>query len=76
MTPINSNSNKNTSFKLSDQVKETLSAKGYSAVFNYQDYKYYKSQVKKAFNKALAITELFIQDNLSNNKSDYNEYLF
>ena len=76
MTPINYNSHKNTSFKLSDQVKETLTAKGYSAVFNYQDYKYYKSQVTKAFNKAQAITELFIQDNFSNNKSDYNEYLF
>lgn len=76
MTPIQSNSHKNTSFKLSDQVKETLQAKGYSAIFNYQDYKYYKSQVKKAFNKAQAIAELFIQDNFSNNKSDFNEYIF
>lgn len=75
MTQINSNSHKNTSFKLSDQVKETLSAKGYSAVFNYQDFKYYKSQVKKAFNKVQAITELFIQEN-TNTKSDFNEYIF
>jgi len=76
MTQINSNSRKNTSFKLSDQVKENLSAKGYSAIFNYQDYKYYKSQVNKAFNKAQAIAELFIKDNFSINSSDYNEYLF
>lgn len=76
MTQIHSISHKNTSFKLSEQVKETLSAKGYSAVFNYQDFKYYKSQVKKAFNKAQAIAELFIQDNFSNNSSDYNEYIF
>lgn len=76
MTPTNSNSRKNTSFKLSEQVKETLHAKGYSAIFNYQDYKYYKSQAKKAFNKAQAIAELFIQDNFNNNTSDYNEYLF
>lgn len=75
MTQINSNSHKNTSFKLSSQVKETLQAKGYSAVFNYQDYKYFKSQVTKAFNKAQAIAELFIQEN-TNQKSDYNEYIF
>ena len=76
MTQIKSNSHKNTSFKLSDQVKENLSAKGYSAIFNYQDYKYYKAQAKKAFNKAQAIAELFIQDNFSNNSSDFNEYIF
>jgi hypothetical protein len=76
MTPIQSNSHKNTSFKLSDQVKKTLQEKGYTAIFNYQDYKYYKTQVKKAFNKAQAIAELFIQDNFSNNTSDYNEYIF
>lgn len=76
MTQNNSNSHKNTSFKLSEQVKENLNAKGYSAIFNYQDYKYYKSQVKKAFNKAQAIAELFIQDNFSNNSSDFNEYIF
>lgn len=76
MTRIQSTSHKNTSFKLSEQVKETLHARGYSKIFNYQDYKYYKAQVKKAFNKAQAIAELFIQDNLTNNTSDYNEYLF
>ncbi len=75
MTQIISNSHKNTSFKLSDQVKETLNAKGYTAIFNYQDYKYYKAQVKKAFNKAQAIAELFIQDN-TNTKSDYHGYIF
>ena len=75
MTQIHSNSHKNTSFKLSEQVKETLSAKGYSAIFNYQDYKYYKAQVKKAFNKAQAIAELFIQEN-TNTNSDFSEYVF
>jgi hypothetical protein len=76
MTHIQSISRKNTSFKLSEQVKETLHARGYSAIFNYQDYKYYKAQVKKAFNKAQAIAELFINDNLSNNRSDFQEYIF
>jgi hypothetical protein len=75
MTPIKSNSYKNTSFKLSEQVKETLHAKGYSSLFNFQDYKYYKVQVKKAFNKAQAIAELFIQDNQPT-KSDFSEYVF
>ena len=75
MTPIQSNSHKNTAFKLSEQVKATLHAKGYSAIFNYQDYKYFKSQVTKAFNKAQAITDLFIQDNQPT-KSDYNGYIF
>jgi hypothetical protein len=75
MTPIKSNSHKNTSFKLSEQVKETLHAKGYSSLFNFQDYKYYKAQVKKAFNKAQAIAELFIQDN-NTNESDYHGYIF
>lgn len=75
MTPIQSNSHKNTSFKLSEQVKETLHAKGFSFLFNYNDYKYYKSQVKKAFNKAQAIAELFIQEN-NTNESDFSEYVF
>jgi hypothetical protein len=75
MTPIKSNSHKNTSFKLSEQVKETLHAKGYSSLFNFQDYKYYKAQVKKAFNKAQAITDLFIQDN-NTTESDFSEYVF
>lgn len=75
MTQIQSNSHKSTSFKLSEQVKDLLHEKGYSFLFNYSDYKYFKSQVKKAFNKAQAIAELFIQEN-SNQKSDYNGYIF
>lgn len=75
MTPIQSNSHKNTAFKLSEQVKATLHAKGYSFLFNFQDYKYYKAQAKKAFNKAQAIAELFIQDN-NTNESDFSEYVF
>lgn len=75
MTPIYSISHKNTSFKLSDQVKETLHKKGYSSIFNYSDYFLFKSQAKNAFNKVQAIAELFIQDN-TNSKSDYNGYIF
>lgn len=75
MTPIQSNSHKNTAFKLSEQVKATLHAKGYSFLFNYSDYEYYKAQAKKAFNKAQTIAELFIQDN-NTNESDFSEYVF
>ena len=74
MTPIETfNTNKITSNKLSDQVKQLLHEKGFSFLFNWSDYAYYKAQVKKAFNKSQAIAELFIQDN--NQKSDFNEYV-
>jgi hypothetical protein len=75
MTPIQSNSHKNTAFKLSEQVKATLHAKGYSFLFNYSDYEYYKKQAQSAFNKAQTIADLFIQDNTTQ-KSDYHGYIF
>lgn len=67
-------SHKNTSFKLSEQVKTILNEKGFSFLFNYSDYAYYKAQAKKAFNKAQEIAEYFIQEN--NAKSDFDEYVF
>jgi hypothetical protein len=66
---------KNNAFKLSTQVKSLLHEKGFSFLFNFQDYKYYKAQAKNAFNKVQAITELFIEENVQS-KSDYNEYIF
>ncbi|MBX9886691.1 MAG: hypothetical protein K2Y30_02000 [Flavobacteriaceae bacterium] len=75
MTHIQSNSHKNNAFKLSEQVKATLHEKGYSFLFNYEDYTYYKAQAKKAFNKAQAIAELFINDNQPT-ESDFSEYVF
>lgn len=75
MTHIQPNEGKNTSFKLSDQVKTYLFEKGYSAIFNYSDYLYYKRQVKEAFNKAQAIADLFISEN-NTTESDYNGYIF
>lgn len=75
MTAINSNSHKSSSFKLSTQVKNELQKKGFSSLFNYQDFAYYKAQAKRAFNKAHTISELFIQDNQPT-KSDYNGYIF
>lgn len=75
MTKAHINESKDKSFKLSEQVKAILHKKGYSFLFNYQDYKYYKEQVKTAFNKAYTIADLFIQDNQPQ-KSDYHGYIF
>ena len=72
MTLIKDKSN---AINLSEQVKNILHEKGLSAVFNMNDYLYFKKKVKNAFNKAQAIAELFIEENL-NTKSDFNEYIF
>ena len=65
---------KSNAFKLSEQVKNLLQQKGYSSNFNYPDFKHFKRQAKKAFNKAQAIAEMFIDDNRQN--SDFNGYIF
>lgn len=75
MTQIQaSKKDKNTSFKLSDQVKKILQEKGFSNLFNYQDYKYFKSKAKNAFNQAYTIAEIFINENSTN--SDFEDYVF
>jgi|TARA_R110000823_G_scaffold20070_23_gene61699 hypothetical protein len=71
---MTSNSHKNTTFKLSDQVKKILQEKGFSSLFNYQDYAYFKAKAKNAFNKSVAIAEFFINEN--NVNSDFDEYVF
>lgn len=60
--------------KLSEQVKKILSEKGFSFLFNFQDYKFFKHQAKDDFNPALKIADLFISD--SNQESDFNQYIF
>ena len=65
---------KNKSFKLSDQVKNILTEKGFSFLFNWSDYNHFKKQALNAWNKAQAIAELFITEN--NSKSDFDEYVF
>ena len=72
MEHIHSKSN---AYKLSEQVKNLLQEKGLSAIFNFEDYKYFKRKVKTAFNKAQAIAELFIEEN-TNVNSDFDEYVF
>lgn len=68
-------SHKNNANKLSEQVKNILQEKGFSAVFNYNDFLHFKKQVKNAFNKANAIAELFIEENININ-SDFNDYIY
>lgn len=65
---------KNTSLKLSEQVQNILTEKGFSFLFNWNDYNYFKRQASNAWNKAQAIAELFITEN--NTKSDFDEYVF
>ena len=60
--------------KLSEQVKKILTEKGFSFLFNFQDYKFFKQKAKGDFNPALKIADLFIQD--SNQESDFNQYIF
>jgi hypothetical protein len=60
--------------KLSEQVKKILTEKGFSFLFNFQDYKYFKQKAKGDFNPALKIADLFISD--TNQKSDFNQYVF
>lgn len=66
---------KNTSKKLSDQVREILQERGLSKIFNYSDYSYFKKQAENTFNKAVAIAEKFIEYN-EGEPSDFNEYVF
>lgn len=69
----NLSSNKNS--LLSEQVKQILNEKGFSFLFNWNDYQFFKSKAKTAFNKAVAIAEMFIEENGSEN-GDFNQYVF
>lgn len=60
--------------KTSVQVREILTKNGYSHLFNYNDYKYFKTQCKNEFNKALAIAQKFVEYNEVS--SDFQEYIF
>ncbi|WP_445458571.1 hypothetical protein [Flavobacterium sp. HNIBRBA15423] len=66
---------KNNAFKLSIQVKNILHEKGYSFLFNFNDYKFFKKQVNQAFNKGLAIAEKFIEY-YGETQNDYSDYVF
>jgi hypothetical protein len=66
---------KSNPFLLSEQVKTILHKEGFSKVFNYQDYDFFKQKAKTAFNKAQAIAQMFLSENTTST-SDFNEYIF
>ncbi len=68
------NSNKDKSFLLSSQVRKLLAEKGYSNLFDWNDYNHFKKLTKGAFNQAFEIAEHFIAE--ANCKSDFAEYVF
>lgn len=75
MTTQQNNTGKFNPFLLSEQVKSILTHKGFSSVFNYSDYSFFKKECKAAFNQALAIADRFIQD-AEPNQNDLNDYIF
>ncbi len=70
------NKSKNTSFKISDQVKRILQNRGLSKFFNFRDYELYKerAKAKQPFNLAQAIADFFTEEH--QHESDLNEYIF
>lgn len=66
---------KNTPLKLSEQVQNILTEKGFSFLFNWNDYNHFKKQVATAWNKANAIAELFLEE-CGNQNSDFSQYIF
>ena len=61
--------------KLSEKVKEILFRKGYSHIFNWNDYEEFKHSTQDAIFQAEAIANLFIEWN-SHEVSDFAEYEF
>ena len=60
---------------LSEKVKEILFRKGYSHIFNWNDYEEFKHSIKDAIFQAEAIANLFIEWN-SHEVSDFADYEF
>jgi hypothetical protein len=72
---VNNNSNKSNPFLLSNQVKTILRKQGFSSIFNYNDYTFFKDQCKSAFNKAQAIADKFKAE-AEPHENDFQEYIF
>lgn len=68
------NDNYNHKSTLSRQVRKILHEKGFSFLFNFQDYRRYKNQSRNAFNKAYSIADKFLSN--AEGKSDYSNYIF
>ena len=64
----------NTAFLTSTQVKTILHEKGFSHLFTWADYEYYKKKCKGAFNLAYSIANKFLEQ--AEQDSDFNQYPF
>ena len=60
--------------KLSDKVYQELNSKGFSKLFNWEDYHYFKKMTAQKFNQVEAIVEMFIF--YSCDLSDFADYEF
>lgn len=60
--------------KLSDKVYQELKSKGFSKLFNWEDYHYFKKQCAGKFNQVEAIVSLFIF--YASDESDFADYEF
>lgn len=59
---------------LSSKVQQILFIRGYSHIFNWEDYRDYKASTRTAIFRAEAIADLFIDNTCE--VSDYAEYEF
>lgn len=62
-------------FIISEKVKRILFKRGYSHIFNYPDYQYFKSMAAEvpAIERAHYIADLFIEN--TSEKSDFDQYV-
>ena len=60
--------------KLSDKVYNELNSHGFSKLFNWEDYQFFKKQTLGKFNQVQAIVDLFIF--YSCDESDFADYEF
>lgn len=61
-------------YTTSSEVKTILHGKGYSHLFNWNDFEEFKRRTKKAFNQAVKIADLFLEN--ADTPSDFAEYTF
>ena len=60
--------------KLSDKVYNELNSRGFSKLFNWEDYRFFKSQTIGKFNQVQAIVDLFVF--YACDESDFADYEF
>lgn len=64
-----------TANSLAEQVKTILQKRGYSAVFNMEDFEFFRHRVRKSYGVAYEIAARFIEE-AQPEQNDFNEYIF